>query len=134
MAILPGIIVTKVLGWKTSDDKKSVLLGIRLPDNTELVVAFDEPMLMDAITSLLSARAAFPADGGADMVSEIAVETDWFDFGISDTTGEHFLRFRLNNGGHMSFVMDKTIAEQLIEEMNVAAMRAGVPPPSEPKN
>jgi hypothetical protein len=129
-----GIIVSKVLGWAKADDKKSVLLGIQQSDGTEIVLAFEEPMLMDAITSLIAARAAFQPGRGADMIDEIAVETDWFDFGISDETGKHFVRFRLNNGGHMSFLMDKTMAARLIEVMNVAVLGANVPTPSGPKN
>lgn len=43
------------------------------------------------------------------MVNEIGFETHGFDFGINDETGNHFVGFQLQNGGYMSFVMNKTM-------------------------
>jgi hypothetical protein len=40
----------------------------------------------------------------------------------------------LNNGGHFTFVMNKTMASQLIEVMKVAVLGATIETPEGPKN
>jgi hypothetical protein len=63
------------------------------------------------------------------------METNWYEFGKDDATGDYFLRLRLVAGGHLAFVMNKGMAEGLAQVLIAMGLGAASPqPPSNAKN
>ena len=110
--------IDEVLGWKLSDDGAHVMLGLKLSDGSELPLAFPPKKLVPAITSLAHASGAIPATKGVDEQGELAIETNSFEVGKDEASGDFFVRFGLLGGGQLTFVMGKSMAEGLAETMN----------------
>ena len=114
--------IDDVLGWKLSDDGAHVVLGLRLSDGSELPLAFPPKRLVPAITSLAHANGAMPATKVRDEQGELAIEANSFEVGKDEASGDFFLRFGLLGGGQLTFVMGKSMAEGLAEEMNATVL------------
>ena len=126
--------VAEVLGWKLNDEKTLALVGFKQPDGNEFVLGISEARLREVIISLAHATEVFPAQKGFS-IQAISMGTNWFEFGKDDASGDYFVRFRLVNGGHLSFVMDKSMAQQLAETMNIMVLGATIePPPGSSRN
>ena len=118
--------VTRVLGHKLTDDKAHILLQFEQPKGNEIALAIPQNRLFEMILSLTRATALIPAPEGKT-VNTTAMQTKGFVFGQDKQSGDFFLRFRLVAGGHLAFVMDKTMAQQLTKTMN-ATVRGGPRP------
>src|SRR5262249_37610334 len=121
--------ITEVLGWKATDDKTQVLLGLKQPNGTEFALAVSHRLLIEIIMSLAHATEAFPAPKGLSVQEALAMGTNWYEFGKDNKTGDFFLRFRLVGGGHLAFVMDRPMAERLAETISVEVLGAPIGPP-----
>jgi len=119
--------VTRVLGHKLTDDKAHILLRFEQPKGNEIALAIPQNRLFEMILSLARATALIPSPEGKT-VEATAMQTNGFEFGQVKASGDFFVRFRLVAGGHLAFVMDKTMAQQLTKTMNATV--SGGPRPA----
>ena len=115
--------IDEVVGWKKTDDGKHVLVGLK-SDGQQLALALTQENLLGIILSLVAASDAFPVPKGLSSHSTVTAKTDWYDLGEVPGTGEQMIRFRLTDGGHLSFRMDKTLATRLAENLSVRFLGA----------
>jgi hypothetical protein len=120
--------INDVLAWEVAADGVHVLVTLGQPDGNRLVLAIPHYTLMELIIALAHATEAFPAPKGM-RVSALAMGAKWFEFGQDEASGDFFLRLRLERGGHLAFVMDRSMAELLTETLN-AMVRGDAPHPS----
>jgi hypothetical protein len=113
--------ISEVMGWKLNDDKTHALLGLKQPNGHEFVLSITEHDLRETIMSLAHATEAFPAPKGLS-IEALAMPANWFEFGKDDRSEDYFLRLRLKAGGHLAFVMNKAMAQQLAETLNVMVL------------
>src|SRR5262245_24206641 len=127
--------INKMLGWKITDDKQFALLGFEPSGGGEFAMGVPRMVLNEVILSLITATDAFPARTGTSVRDVVAMGINRFQFGKDDATGDFFLTLRLVQGGHLSFLMDRSLAEQLIESLNATVLGvAAGPPPGSTRN
>ena len=127
--------VSDIAGWQLAPDQIHVLLTLKQPEGHEATFAIPQYVLHEIILALCHATEVFQAQTGICVKDVPAMGVSKYQFGKDDSTGDFFVRFRLQRGGHLAFMMDRSMAEQLTEAMNAMVLNmAIVPPPGIPRN
>ncbi len=111
--------VAEALGHKLTDDGQYVLLGFRHPEGPEIAIGIKPGQLNELIASMIAAKSLSPVPriGAAE---DFAMTVERFDVGETPVTGEIFLRLRFPSKGHIGLGLDRSLALQLIEHLQVA--------------
>lgn len=112
--------VIEVLGYKLTNDEDHVLVGFKQPSGEEFSLALDQSNLLQSIATLISATSAYPFQAGFSEKQIGVFQTDWYEVGLVPGSTDFSIRFRLDGGGHLSFVMNKAMTERLAETLSVA--------------
>jgi hypothetical protein len=109
--------ITRVLGWKLTDDKTHAIIGFSQgPEGSEFAIAIRHEMLIATILSMVDALAAFP-DRRMESGEKLSIETDWYEVGGIDGSDDVSVSLRVPSGGFLRFHMKRPMAERLADTL-----------------
>jgi hypothetical protein len=112
--------VSEVIGWKLTNDKHTALIGLRQPTGGELVLAFTDGTLLEVISGLIAARAAFPPNTERFARETRALTAVRYEVGVVERSDEVAVRFEMEGGGSLAFQITRQIAEGMHEALGTA--------------
>lgn len=128
---VPAIICAEPLGWKTTDDGKYILIGFKTHEGEEAALALDQNSIRKFLLCAIDGTAAFPLQKGLGVKQDpMLLSTTWFEGGMVQT-GEPYLTFFRENGAHLSFRLDGTMAHKIVETLNTILAGQSTPPAPE---
>ena len=132
MSETPAIIIDEVLGWKPSNDKQHVILGLKQAFGGELPIALTHDVLANTIVLMIEAMGAF-AVPKMQSTEWLVIKPSWFDvWPGEDGLDNFYISFRTANGGELSFLMDRQSTERFSETIQSALGRDTTPPGPRP--
>ena len=80
-----AIIIDGVLGWKSSDDKQHVIIGLKQACRGEFPAALTHEVLVNTILSMIEALGAFAAPR-MQAAEKVGIKPSWFEVWPSEHT------------------------------------------------
>jgi hypothetical protein len=128
MSEIKEIAVTSVEAFTIDDSKMRALIGLNTDGGSRVVLAATEDKLIHIISGFVGALGAFAKPKLAD-VERPAISADWFEIGVVKYSRDIALTLRMPNGGALTYVLPRSMAEQLQQSLTVAVGQTDITPP-----
>ena len=123
-----GVVVSEVLGWKLSDDKKLILVGIQDGAGGEFALAVAPENVFKIVTSLLSAVGQVHNQKGMQPKEVLSFGPDWFEVARIDGSDSLALSLYMPDKSALSFQLPKAMVENLSDVLAVTLGKASTGP------
>jgi hypothetical protein len=121
MAEIEGIEVRGILGWKTTNDGKHVLVGLKQGSGAEFALAVTPESLFEVANAMLAVAGQVQNQRGAQQQTASVFRPDWFETGDIHSSNDVALTFYMPDEVAISFALPPAMVAGLAETLGVAA-------------